>query len=564
MPTDNHPSDSDAFAQLLFMLFVHVTDVDKEITPYDVQRLIRLLKNTQWMNNALVRAGLERLRPAYSSMWARYDSAALAVSLPLIAHQLDEVLKPLPNEVVESVRVALHEFIQKFGVPVSERLGRMRPATASSKDKARDEVKYLIASYGKALATAAPVSPPAQTGQPRAAIDPRAIALWPAAATTPGADHWWTGGRLKVRCVHVAAETHDVKTFAFAASPSRLFRYRPGQFVTLELPIAGQTVRRSYTLSSSPARPHVLTITVKRVPNGVVSNWLHQHMVEGFEFHLNGPFGQFTCLEHPNPKLLLVSGGSGITPMMSMLRWLYDTRSPASVVFINNVRTPSDVIFERELAQLAAAMGPSLQMAIVPGRVDTGQSWNGAVGTMSEPLLKMFAPDLIEREVFVCGPGGYMTMVKNMVTGIGLPAGRFHQESFGGPPVKDKPVQPAPAPARSAPAQAGSGTAPVRAELPAPRPSRAAEQNDKTSLTFERSGKVAECTPHDFILDIAERHGVDLPSACRAGACGTCRVRKLAGTVQMDGQQALNDDDLREGYVLACVGRPQGRVVIDA
>ena len=123
-------------------------------------------------------------------------------------------------------------------------------------------------------------------------------------------------------CRAVRQETHDVKTFVFSGRAPRLHSYKPGQFITLDLVIDGQTVNRCYTLSSSPTRPHLISITTKRFAGGIVSPWMHETVTPGVEIRAMGPMGEFNCVDYasPNGKYLLLSAGSGITPLMSMAR----------------------------------------------------------------------------------------------------------------------------------------------------------------------------------------------------------------------------------------------------
>ena len=109
-----------------------------------------------------------------------------------------------------------------------------------------------------------------------------------------------------------SATRPDVKTFVFSAREPRLFRYKPGQFLTLDLPIGGQVINRCYTISSAPTRGHLISITVKRVPGGIVSNWLHDTLKPGYELRASVPLGEFTAFDHHAPKYLFLSGGSGI------------------------------------------------------------------------------------------------------------------------------------------------------------------------------------------------------------------------------------------------------------
>ena len=211
----------------------------------------------------------------------------------------------------------------------------------------------------------------------------------------------WNSGELTVRCIQVIAETHDVKTFRFVAEPTVLFSYKPGQFVTLDLEIEGKRVMRSYSISSTPSRPHILEITVKRVPPptdvadappGLVSNWLHDYLTVGSQVKLKGPMGQFTCADNQAQKLLFISAGSGITPMMSMSRWLCDRGADVDVVFIHSARSPRDVIFRQELESMAARYA-NFKLAVTTTRSEPGQAWVGYTGRLNEVMLQAIATD---------------------------------------------------------------------------------------------------------------------------------------------------------------------------
>lgn len=115
-------------------------------------------------------------------------------------------------------------------------------------------------------------------------------------------ERWTSDVEETLVCCHVRQETHDVKSFFFRSPQGRAFSFEPGQFVTLELDIDGETINRCYTISSSPARPHTISITVKRVPGGKVSNWLHDNLQPGAPLRVLGPAGEFTCARHPARK----------------------------------------------------------------------------------------------------------------------------------------------------------------------------------------------------------------------------------------------------------------------
>ena len=433
----------------------------------------------------------------------------------------------------------------------------------------------------------------------------------PVALVPPDQISRWMKGDLTVHCVGVIDETHDVKTFRFAAATPMLFTYKPGQFVTLNLEINGKPVKRSYSISSTPSRPHTLEITVKRVPPppdapdvalGVVSNWLHDNIRVGSEIKLSGPLGKFTCFDNPDQKLLLISAGSGITPMMSMSRWMFDTAADCDIVFFHCARSPRDIIFRQEL-ELMSSRQPKFRLAIATTRSEPGQAWWGFTGRLTEHMLHAIAPEFRQRTVYVCGPNAFMQGVKTMLEGLGFPMQNYYEESFGGP-KKEKKQGLSPAPGKRAGGEEGEAT-PVPPSAPYPQrgprvPQRGPRQfaqrgepphanggrvppalfsppappapeiapppaSTSSWVVFAKSGKEVACDGQDSILDLAELEEVEIDSNCRSGVCGTCNRRKLEGEVKYEGNpDALDDSEQEEGYILTCIARPVGRVVIDA
>jgi glycine betaine catabolism B len=434
---------------------------------------------------------------------------------------------------------------------------------------------------------AAPTIPPQPTNALETVVYGTNIDPMPVALVDPANFTRWTKGELTVRCVQVIDETHDVKTFRFVADPSLLFTYKPGQFVTLNLQINGQEVLRSYSISSTPSRPHSLDITIKRVPPppnsnsevppGLVSNWMHENIKVDSEIQLSGPMGKFTCFEKPCQKLLLISAGSGITPMMSMSRWICDTGADVDIFFFHSARSPRDIIFRQEL-ELMSAQHPNFQLAVSTTRKESGQSWLSLTGRLDAAMLQLIAPDFKERTVYVCGPNPFMEAVKEMLEGIGFPMQNYYEESFD-PPAKKKKSNPPeakqPAPQRprnfedimkdTLPEKSFSD--PVKnADVP-PSPS------SKPAVVFSKWEKEVDCDGEESILELAkqlaQKENVDvkkkIKSACELGSCGACKKRKLEGEIRYQGEpEALDDDEKQEGYILTCIAYPVGRVVIDA
>ena len=550
-----------ALTTALFLTFVYIADAEDTLTSREVEGLNKLLRDPHWADDALMRAALADLAVHYTALWKAYDAHNLTRDGSRLAVELARALSGLDARTADGVRAALRNFAQRIADSGSPLLARLGVGTATrARQSSLREFENLLADVPTAIA-------PASTNVESETVAPfamsasfsssRNLSHWPAAQLTLSQENSWKRGRTRLRCVRVTPETHDVKTFTFVADPSRVFTYKPGQFITIEVPIDGKVMRRSYTISSSPSRPYTLTITVKRAQNSIVSKWLHSNVAPGFELDISGPHGNFSCLDAPAEKMLFIGAGSGITPLMSMLRWLSDTASPANVILINNVRTPNDVIFERELLLLASKLGDNLRLGIVPVQVLPGQVWNGPTGRFNENLLCFFAADFMEREIFVCGPTGYMESVKGLLDGNGFPAQRFHQESFGVAPTPMPIAAETPVPAKTNPVP------PAKPMTPAA--TFAAANNDAAcEVVFAKSGKTIRCGAEDFILEIAEEHGMELANSCRAGNCGTCRVSKVEGTVLMGDQTALTEEDIQSGMVVICVGRAQGRVVLDA
>jgi glycine betaine catabolism B len=423
----------------------------------------------------------------------------------------------------------------------------------------------------------------------------------------------WTQGTKQVKCVQIINETVDVKTFAFVGEPPVKFNYQPGQFITLNLNINGQSVKRPYSISSTPSRPHTIEITVKRVsapgdepsdPPGLVSNWLHDNLKVGSQIEVNAPLGKFTNFANPAPKLLLISAGSGITPMMSMSRWICDTVSQVDLVFVHSARSPEDIIFRQELEMMSSRY-PNFKLAITVTRATAGQPWYGYTGRINETILKAIACDYKERTVYVCGPNPFMAATKELLQKINFPLENYYEESFGGA-KQSKPDTPTAPPANQISNQVSDHTsifripAPASVSAPTPNPApvvpivepvlsvpstavpstlivNGGTVNTSTSIfatpnpaaptpnsatpviVLSKSGQEVSCDGEQCILDEAEAEGASLPFGCRRGICGACKVKKIAGEV-------IYEDDVvcEDGFIYTCIARPVGRVVLEA
>ena len=337
---------------------------------------------------------------------------------------------------------------------------------------------------------------------------------------------WGKGETRQLCCVAVIDETADTKTFRFRVEPAALLNYKPGQFITLNLKIGQDLVMRNYTLSSSPSRPDLLAITVKRVPEGKASNWLNDNLTVGSRLGASSPRGPFHAFTATTQKLLLLSAGSGITPMLSMARYYADTECDKDIVFFYSAKTSADLIALDEL-QLLTRQHTNMRLVLTLTAESTQSDWSGLRGRIDQQMLADVVRDMSDRSAYVCGPEAFMTTMATALTALNVPADQQFQESFGDHKHSDTPGKP------------------VNILL------------DSWDISFVGDNKTT-------ILEQAEKNGVNIPYNCRAGYCGVCRVTLESGEVRVLADHALTDDGKKAKKILACSCIPQTDVVISA
>jgi ferredoxin-NADP reductase/ferredoxin len=378
----------------------------------------------------------------------------------------------------------------------------------------------------------------------------------------------WSEGDIKLRVVDIIDETHDCKTFRMVGESPVLFSFKPGQFVTLRLPIDGKDVRRSYSISSSPSRPHCLELTIKRVPGGLVSNWMCDKVKLGDVIGMKGPSGKFSCFNFPSRKLLFIGAGSGITPVMSMLRWIVDTAADVDAFLFVSARTPKDVIFKNELEWMSSRHSGIRVAMTMTNRWTGGETWTGLTGRCDASMLKLLVPDLHERHAFMCGPSPFMEAVKECLRAIEFPIAQLHLESFGEARVaKGEKVQPRDVPKHvtvtvtpgASDAAVAAMAASAVAALPA-EPQTAA----RFTVAFSKASKNVKTDGDASLLDLAEANGIEINYGCRSGSCGDCKVQVSKGTVDYGEHCEITDDEKKKGLVYACIARPLSDVEVVA
>lgn len=345
----------------------------------------------------------------------------------------------------------------------------------------------------------------------------------------------WNDAEM-LECVSVIPEGPNVASFTFRAPSGALFDYLPGQFLTLVLPAPDEPLNRTFTISSSPSRPRSISVTVKAQPCSIGSRWMLDTLTPGTRLRAKGPAGLFTHLNHVADKYLFISAGSGITPVMSMTTYMFDLGNEPDIVFINCARRPAEIIFRERLEHMASRV-PGIDLKWVVEAPDRFAPWTGYQGQINQLMLGLMAPDYLEREVFCCGPEPFMQAVREALQGLGFNMARYHQESFQAP-VATKADQP---------------------DLDDLLPT----ESEHAEIRFGRAGVIATCNQADTVLSVARASGVNIPSSCKFGICGTCKVRKTAGEVHMVHNGGITDDEIADGYILACCSHPIGTVEIE-
>ena len=320
----------------------------------------------------------------------------------------------------------------------------------------------------------------------------------------------------------VIDETPDARSFVLDI-PAELaddFRYEAGQFLTFKVPFEATELIRCYSLASSPDADGGHKVTVKRVDDGRVSNWMNDTLVAGSRIAVMAPTGRFVLRESEAP-VLLFGGGSGITPVISILKTALATTERRIRLFYAN-RDAASVIFREELDALEAAHPARLQ---VIHHLDADAGF--AAPTQIQAALQGFE----DAHVYVCGPTPYMDLVEATLEAGGIGGERIFIERFESP-----------------------------ADGEAPAVVLSADAEVPTTLQIHLGGQVHE-VPYEkgqSILSAARKAGLEAPFACEEGYCGSCAAKRLAGEVTMATNDVFEDDELAEGWVLTCQGVASG------
>jgi 3-ketosteroid 9alpha-monooxygenase subunit B len=334
----------------------------------------------------------------------------------------------------------------------------------------------------------------------------------------------------ELRVAAVVRETHEAISIVFDVPPelAHVFGYVAGQFVTLKIPHDGKELSRCYSLASSPDCDREHKVTVKRVADGRVSNWLNDNLKAGDVLKVMPPGGLFT-LKHNDRALVLFAGGSGITPIVSLIKTaLVTSVRRLRLVYAN--QDERSIIFKSELDRLAAAH---------PERLSVVHHLDVASGFLDAAGVERLVVDFRDADFYVCGPGPFMDTVERALLGSGVDADRLHFERFVSPPDPYDPAsrERALGDKKAAPA---AGTSPAT-----------------ISVYLDGRSHELRYEPGQTILATVQRAGLEPPFSCTEGFCGCCMAKLRAGSVRMIKNDFLSERELRDGWVLTCQSIPE-------
>lgn len=355
---------------------------------------------------------------------------------------------------------------------------------------------------------------------------PRKLNMWRALRSGPAPSTQPWQGYLRV--AKIESLSPSVKRFRLETldGSSLPFAFKGGQYMMLDLPIAGDNVPRAYSISSGPGKVDSLEITVKQESNGLGSGFLHQNLEVGQALRLRGPFGEFTCdfrRELGDGKLLLIAGGVGITPMMSLLSDAAAAAHPGPIVLLAVFRSEDDVLFADEIEELRRRL-PNLDVSIFVTK--PSPEWIGPRGRIDRDRLRPHIQDLAR--VHLCGPSSMMQATIDLLTELEVPPHIIRTEAFVSAQTEVSRIE-----------RARANEA-------------AAQRAGVTRYEVALPDETFSCLPGQTVLAAANAAGVSLPQSCGEGVCGTCRIRILSGACDAGASGALSGKETASGWVLAC------------
>lgn len=344
---------------------------------------------------------------------------------------------------------------------------------------------------------------------------------------------------LKIK--NLTRETHDTVSISFEI-PNDLkstFAYKQGQYLTLKVPVNGVENRRAYSICSSPVNDTDLTIAVKKVDDGVVSRYLNDSLKVGDYLEIMPPMGNFVVdvSEDSQRHYVMIGAGSGITPLISMIKTILHVESKSQVILIYQNRSTDSIIFQNELEKLAVKYENRLVIVHILSRPES--DWTGLSGRLNAEKIKRLINNIEIKNIFsaqfyLCGPQGMMHEAETALKELNVATHQIHKESF---------------------------TAPLPKIVDESEHNILLKQEEELTtrtvkLRLYGENYVYEVEPDETVLTAAMREGYDPPFSCQIGACSTCRAKLVSGKVLMDERDSLTDDEIEEGFILTCQSHP--------
>jgi len=333
-------------------------------------------------------------------------------------------------------------------------------------------------------------------------------------------------------------ETNDTVSIAFTipTSLSQEFKFKPGQYLTLKMNLNGAEVRRSYSICASPSQ-NELRVAVKRIEKGAFSGFATQTLKKGDTLEVMPPMGNFIVQESgANKNHVFFAAGSGITPVISMVRSILENEKDSTVYLYYSNRTKADTIFKNELDQLAAAH-PNLKLNYILTREDSGNALtNGRIDKAKfEELFNAHLNGITIDGIYSCGPQEMIMTGRDFFLSKNVPLNKIHFELFTASPTADD--------------QKGV-------------PAGVAVEASMTVIIDDEPYTFKLNTAGKSILQAAQDAGADVPFSCKGGVCCTCKAKVLEGTAKMDLNYALEPDEVAAGFILTCQSHPTSEKVV--
>ncbi len=331
--------------------------------------------------------------------------------------------------------------------------------------------------------------------------------------------------RLSLQVADRVTETPSTKTFRLVSKDGDLPPFQAGQYISLFLEIAGIQTSRPYSISSPPHSTDCYDITVRRVENGLVSNFLMDDVVIGDDLVSSGPAGHFyfNPLIHQR-AMICFAGGSGITPFMSMIREIVECGLDRSLTLFYGNKTTDDIIFHEALGRISERFANIIYIPVIE---EPSADYAGECGLMTAELIRAVIDDMSGKSFFICGPQGMYDFCLPELEGLGIARRKIRQEMYGAPlDIWQDPGWP-------------------RAVDP-----------DRLFSVQVKNGKPLKAKAGEPLLVSLEKCGTVVPSLCRSGECSMCRLKILSGKVFQPAGVPVRKSDRQFGYVHSCAAYP--------